>query len=231
MILWFLGLTVIGLYLSFIMMKRSSLRSTLIAVFGIGVVGSLLLITLNDNAHFGMVKRTTTDEQTIYTASPNAQLPMLLKQNIGTDGKHVVYIYKTDPKKKAVHTKADIVVTNPLTSKTTRWQYQNGFYGALFNHEGAGQLVAQHNQLVIPTSWAVLTTAQAKQVGKKLAALQQPTAEQKASLAAAVKAKAAALAKADPKLAADPTALAKQAQAAVEQAMIQQAVREVQAQK
>lgn len=37
MILWFLGLTVIGLYLSFIMMKRSSLRSTLIAVFGIGV--------------------------------------------------------------------------------------------------------------------------------------------------------------------------------------------------
>ena len=77
MILWFLGLTVIGLYLSFIMMKRSSLRSTLIAVFGIGVVGSLLLITLNDNAHFCMVKRTTTDEQTIYTASPNAQLPML----------------------------------------------------------------------------------------------------------------------------------------------------------
>ena len=54
MILWFLGLTVIGLYLSFIMMKRSSLRSTLIAVFGIGVVGSLLLITLNDNAHFGI---------------------------------------------------------------------------------------------------------------------------------------------------------------------------------
>ncbi|MFR6020816.1 MAG: DUF4811 domain-containing protein, partial [Lactobacillaceae bacterium] len=86
-------------------------------------------------------------------------------------------------------------------------------------------------QLVIPTSWSVLTTAQAKQLGKKLAALQQPTAEQKASLAAAVKAKAAALVKADPKLAADPTALAKQAKAAVEQAMIQQAVREVQAQK
>ena len=144
-------------------------------------------------------------------------------------------------RKKAVHTKADIVVTNrvtttanataSLTSKTTRWQYQNDFYGALFNHEGAGQLVAQHNQLAIPTSWSVLTTAQAKQLGKKLAALQQPTAEQKASLAAAVKAKAAALAKADPKLAADPTVLAKQAKAAVEQAMIQQAVREVQAQK
>lgn len=121
--------------------------------------------------------------------------------------------------------------TASLTSKTTRWQYQNDFYGALFNHEGAGQLVAQHNQLAIPTSWSVLTTAQAKQLGKKLAALQQPTAEQKASLAAAVKAKAAALVKADPKLAADPTVLAKQAKAAVEQAMIQQAVREVQAQK
>ena len=57
MILWFLGLTVIGLYLSFIMMKRSSLRSTLIAVFGIGVVGSLLLITLNYPALFEHLRR------------------------------------------------------------------------------------------------------------------------------------------------------------------------------
>lgn len=241
MILWFLGLMVVGLYLSFIMMRRSLKRTALIIVFGIGVVGSLLLITLNDNAHFGMVKRTTTDEQTIYTASPNAQMPMLLKQTVGTAGKHVVYIYKTDPKKKAVHTKADLAVHNKvsktsdttasLTSKTTRWEYQNGFYGALFNHEGAGQFVSQHNQLTIPKSWFVLTTTQAKQLSTKLKALQHPTAQQKAALATKVKAKAAELIKADPKLATDQTTLMKQAQKAVQQELIQQAVQDVQAHK
>ncbi|HAJ54213.1 MAG TPA: DUF4811 domain-containing protein, partial [Lactobacillus sp.] len=51
MILWFLGLMVVGLYLSFIMMHRSLKRTALIIVFGIGVVGSLLLITLHDNTH------------------------------------------------------------------------------------------------------------------------------------------------------------------------------------
>ncbi|QVI38290.1 DUF4811 domain-containing protein [Lacticaseibacillus casei] len=241
MILWFLGLMVVGLYLSFIMMHRSLKRTALIIVFGIGVVGSLLLITLNDNAHFGMVKRTTTDEQTIYTASPNAQMPMLLKQTVGTAGKHAVYIYKTDPKKKAVHTKADLAVHNKvsrtsdtsasLTSKTTRWEYQNGFYGALFNHEGADQFVSQHNQLAIPKSWFVLTTTQAKQLSTKLKALQHPTAQQKAALATKVKAKAAELVKADPKLATDQTTLMKQAQKAVQQELIQQAVQDVQAHK
>ena len=239
MILWFLGLMVVGLYLSFIMMHRSLKRSVLIGVFGIGVVGSLLLITLNDNAHFGMVKRTTTDEQTIYTASPNAQMPMLLKQTVGTAGKHAVYIYKTDPKKKAVHTKADLAVRNKvvktsdttasLTSKTTRWEYQNGFFGALFNHEGAGQFVSQHNQLAIPKNWFVLTTMQAKQLSTKLKVLQHPTAQQKAALATKVKAKAAELIKADPKLATDQTTLMKQAQKAVQQELIQQAVQDVQA--
>ncbi|MEI5840547.1 DUF4811 domain-containing protein [Lacticaseibacillus rhamnosus] len=240
MILWFLGLMVIGLYLSFIMMHRSAKRSTLIAIFSIGLMGSLLLMVLNDNAHFGMEKRTTTDEQTIYTASPNAQMPMLLKQNVGTAGKHVVYIYKTDPKKKAVHTKADLAVSNQvvqttgttasMTSRTTRWEYQNNFYSALFNHQGSGKLVAQHNRLVIPKSWVVLTT-QAKRLGTKLKALQHPTAQQKATMAAAVKAKAAELAQANPKLASDQAVLLKQAQAAVQQAMIQQAVKEVQQQK
>ena len=241
MILWFLGLMVIGLYLSFIMMHRSAKRSTLIAIFSIGLMGSLLLMVLNDNAHFGMEKRTTTDEQTIYTASPNAQMPMLLKQNVGTAGKHVVYIYKTDPKKKAVHTKADLAVSNQvvqttgttasMTSRTTRWEYQNSFFSALFNHQGAGQLVAQHNRLVVPKSWIELTTTQAKRLGTKLKALQHPTAQQKATMAAAVKAKAAELAQANPKLASDQAALLKQAQATVQQAMIQQAVKEVQQQK
>ncbi len=50
-------------------------------------------------------------------------------------------------------------------------------------------------------------------------------------MAAAVKAKAAELAQANPKLASDQAALLKQAQAAVQQAMIQQAVKEVQQQK
>ena len=238
MILWFLGLMVVGLYLSFIMMRRSLKRSALIIVFGIGVVGSLLLITLNDNAHFGMVKRTTTNEQTIYTASPNVQMPMLLKQPVGTADKHAVYIYKTDPKKKAVHTKADLAVRNEisrtadttasLTSQTTRWEYQNGFYGALFTHEGAGQFVSQRNQLAIPKDWFILTTTQAKRLSAKLKVLQHPTAQQKAALATKVKAKAAELVKAEPELATDQTTLMKQAQKAVQQQLIQQAVQDVQ---
>jgi hypothetical protein len=118
-----------------------------------------------------------------------------------------------------------------MTSRTTRWEYQNSFFSALFNHQGAGQLVAQHNRLVVPKSWIELTTTQAKRLGTKLKGLQHPTAQQKATMAAAVKAKAAELAQANPKLASDQAALLKQAQAAVQQAMIQQAVKEVQQQK
>jgi len=238
MILIILGVAVIALYLSFIMMKSSVVRSILVAIFGVIMLGSLVLISMNDTQHFGMKKETVETTQKIYTASPNAQLPMLLKQNIGTSGKHQVYIYKLSEKGKAKHTKADYVVHNQvktgaktatLVEKKTRWTYKNDFYKNLFFNQNQHELVKQDNTLNVPSNWTVLTTTQAKALGEKLAKLQKPDAATKAKMAAAIQADVTAQIKANPALASQAAALAKAAQAKMQAQVIQDTIKQVKA--
>ncbi|MFD1485456.1 DUF4811 domain-containing protein [Lacticaseibacillus baoqingensis] len=196
MIIATLIIGVIGLYLSFVMMKTGWVRGILVTVFGIVMLGSLYLVNANDRSHFGMKKQTTTTTHVIYSASPNKALPMLLRQDVGTSGKRQVYIYKLSEKGKTTHTQADYLVTNHVakTSKKTatlktvktEWVYQNDFYRAFFSNQNNHKLVKASNTITIPNAWANLTTAQAKALGKQLKQAQNPSAADKAKMAAAV---------------------------------------------
>lgn len=238
MILWILGIGVLGLYLSFIMMKKSAGRSVLVTFFGLVLLASLTLITLNDYQNFGMTEHTETKTKTIVSASPSKQLPLLLYQNIGTNGKRQVYIYKNSDQGKVAHTKADFAVTNQvrtgtgqnatLTTAHTTWRYTNSFYQTLFGNENNNIFVKQHNIFTIPKNWETLTTVQAKALAKKLQSLQKPTAAQKAQMQQAVTAQVAAARAKNPTMtAAQQAQLVKQVTAKIQQAAIKQAIAEV----
>ncbi|MHA3065935.1 DUF4811 domain-containing protein [Lacticaseibacillus saniviri] len=238
MILIILGIAVIALYLSFIMMKSSVVRSILVTIFGAITIVSLLLINMNDVQHYGMKKETVETTKTIYSASPNAQLPMLLKQDVGTSGKHNVYIYKLSAKGKTTHTKADYDIHNrvqtgaakaTITEKKTRYTYKSDFYQTLFMNQNQHELVKQTNTIKVPSNWAVLTTTQAKALGKQLASMKNPDAATKAKMAAAIQAQVTAQIKANPALASKSQELAKAAQAKLQAQVIQDAIKQVKA--
>lgn len=238
MIIATLIIGVIGLYLSFIMMKNGLLRGLLVAVFGVVMIGSLYLVNANDSNHFGMEKVTTTKTQTIYTASPSKALPMLLKQDVGTSGKRQVYIYKLSAKGKTTHTKADYLITNKVQTGTkatlktvrTEWVYKNNFYQSFFSNQNNHKLIRQTNTLTVPKDWLQLTTTQAKALAKKLKAAQNPTAAQKAKMQAAVQQAVIAAKTANPNLtAAQQKQVIAQTQAKLQQQAIQAAVKAVKA--
>lgn len=189
-------ITTLALYASFILMKKSWVRTVLVGIFGILFVASLYLVNANDHNHFGMEKVTTTETSTIYSASPSKQMPLLLRQDIGTNGDYQVYIYKTDPQKKATHTKADYDVHNTvkkvsgntasLTEKKTMWRYKSDFWKNFFMSKNQNLLIHQRNTIKVPNNWIELTPKQAKALGKKAKAMQKPSAAQKAQMGAVI---------------------------------------------
>ncbi len=239
MIVAMIIISTICLYLAFIMMKNSVIRSFLVTIFGAVLVGSLFLVYANDHSHFGMEKVTTTTTSTIYSASTSKQLPLLLRQDVGTSGEHQVYIYKLNPKHKATHTKADYDVQNKvvattsksasITSKKTVWQYKNNFYKTLFMNQNNHHLIKQVNTIKLPKTWTELTTKQSKALGKKLAALKNPSASVKAKMTAAIQQAVIAAKTKDPNMtAAEQKSVIAQAKAALQAQMIQEAIKAVQ---
>jgi hypothetical protein len=240
MIVAIIVVSAICLYMAFILMKNSPLRSILVAVFGIVLVGSMYLVNANDHNHFGMEKVTTTKTSTIYSASPNKALPMLLRQDIGTSGAHQVYIYKLDPKHKATHTNADYDVHNKvskasgnsatITSKKTVWRYKNDFYKILFINQNNNHLIRQDNTIKVPHTWTELSTNQAKALGKKLSALKTPSAKQKAQMAAAIQQAVVAAKMKNPTMTpAQQKQFVAQTQAKLQAEIIQKAIKSVKA--
>ena len=239
MIVAMIIISTICLYLAFIMMKKSVLRSILVAVFGFALLGSLYLVNANDHNHFGMEKVTTTETSTIYSASPSKQLPLLLRQDVGTAGKHNVYIYKLDPKKKATHTKADYDVVNKvqvvsgktasLTSKKTVWRYKSSFYKTLFMNQNNNKLIKQTNTIKMPSTWTELTPTQAKALAKKAKAMQNPSAKQKAQMAAVIQKAVVAAKMKNPQMTAEQQKqIIAQTTAKLQAAAVQQLITDVQ---
>lgn len=190
-------ITTLALYGAFILMYKDSwTRRILIAVTGVLFLGSLFLVYANDHNHYGMKKVTTTETSTIYSASPSKQLPLLLRQDVGTNGDYQVYIYKTDPQKKATHTKADYDIHNTvqkvsgsdatLTEKKTVWRYKSNFWKTLYMNQNQNQLIYQRNTIKVPANWTLLTPNQAKALGKRAKAMQHPSAAQKAKMGAVI---------------------------------------------
>ncbi|WP_203624600.1 MULTISPECIES: DUF4811 domain-containing protein [unclassified Lacticaseibacillus] len=240
MILWILIISTALLFLSFMLMKNSWLRTCLSAVFLVILLGSIALIQTNDAQHVGMKKVTTETTQVIYSASPSPQLKLLLHQNIGTAGKHSVVIYKTSQKGKATHTKADYDIHNKVVStsdnvaqmkvRRTEWVYKSGFYSTLFANQNNHLLVSQTNTFSLPKGWYNLTTKQAKALGKQAKAMQHPSAAQKAAMGQAIQAQVAAAMQKNPSMSkADQQKLVKQITAKAQQQAMAKLIKQIQA--
>lgn len=241
MILWILVISTILLFISFVTMKNSWYRTLFVAVTGIVMLGSIWAIYDNDQNHLGMKQVTTTTSQVVYSASPSKALPLLLHQDVGTNGDHNVYIYKTSDssKAKAQHTKADYRIHNRVvTSKTDvaqmqttkrEWVYKSNFTKLMFNGLNNHHLIKQTNTFKIPSTWYSLTTSQAKQLSKNMKAAQKQSAAQKAQLQTAIQQQVAAAKAKNPSMTtAQEQALAKQLAAKYQQAAIDKAVKAVQ---
>ncbi|KRN99849.1 DUF4811 domain-containing protein [Companilactobacillus kimchiensis] len=153
-----------------------SLSLTFIALF----VLSLVLLISNEYGHLGMQK--VTDEKTYQIQSVQKGSNLLLKKELGTNGKEDVYIYRTPEtanKKKPQTTKVDSQVKNvvktgdysaaTMTKKTTRWEYKNDFYSFLFGlSDNNKEFIKQKNTFKVGNDWLVLTTTQASQLQKKM---------------------------------------------------------------
>lgn len=170
---------VLGYYFAvFIKNKKVgySLSFTFIGLF----VLSLILLISNEYGHFGMHQ--VTNEKTYQIQSVQKGSNLLLKKELGTNGKEDVYIYRTPETandKKPETTKVDVHVKNTvktgnysaatLTKKTTRWEYKNGFYSFLFGISNNNkEFVKQRNTFKVGNDWLVLTTTQASQLQKKM---------------------------------------------------------------
>jgi len=170
---------VLGYYFAvFIKNKRVGypLSFTFIALF----VLSLILLISNEYSHFGMEQRVS--EKTYQIQSVQKGSNLLLKKELGTNGKENVYVYRTPETAKAKKpqtTKVDRHVKNvvktgnysaaTMTKKTTRWEYKNGFYSFLFGlSDNNKEFVKQTNTFKVGNDWLVLTTTQASQLQKKM---------------------------------------------------------------
>lgn len=236
MIIATLIIGVIGLYLSFIMMKSGIWRVILSAIFGVIMIGSLCLVNANDRSHFGMEKVATTKTVSITSASPSKAMPLLLHQDVGTSGKRQVYIYKVAGK--TTHTKADYLISNRVitgdkaTVKSVKnaWVYKNDFYKSFFANQNNHKLIKQVNTITIPKTWTSLSTKQAKALAKRLKAAQNPTATQKAKMTAAIQQAVIQAKMKNPSMTAtQQKQVIAQAKAKLQQAAIQQAIKAVKA--
>lgn len=170
---------ILGYYFAvFVQNKRVGypLSFTFIALF----ILSLVLLISNEYGHFGMQQ--VTNEKTYQIQSVQKGSNLLLKKELGTNGKEDVYIYRTPEtanKKKPTTTKVDVNVKNKvkvgnysaatLERKTTRWEYTNDFYAFLFGISNNNkEFVKQTNTFKVGQDWLVLTTSQASQLQKQM---------------------------------------------------------------
>ena len=170
---------ILGYYFAvFVQNKRVGypLSFTFIALF----ILSLVLLISNEYGHFGMQQ--VTNEKTYQIQSVQKGSNLLLKKELGTNGKEDVYIYRTPEtanKKKPTTTKVDVNVKNKvkvgnysaatLERKTTRWEYTNDFYAFLFGISNNNkEFVKQTNTFKVGQDWLVLTTSQVSQLQKQM---------------------------------------------------------------
>jgi len=162
-----------------VFIQNKKVGYTLAGIFIVIFIGSIVLLVSNEYDHFGMKKVTSEKTEQIQTVQKGNNI--LLYKELGTSGKEDVYIYRTPETAKAKnpdHTKAKLHVTNTvkkgsssntLTSKTTRWEYKNGFYSFLFSISGNNkEFVKQSNTFHIGDDWIVLSTTQATKLSKEM---------------------------------------------------------------
>lgn len=246
MILATLVIGAVAAFLCYVYIKPVVWRTIGTLISAVLLVGSLVMLTMNSNSHYGMHKVTTTKTTQIYPASSKNGLNIMLYQPIGTNGKETVQVYKeTLDQKKPSHTQANeytvannhIKRTNAksatLQVKETRWKFKSNGYKFWFGISGMqNKLVKRSNTFNLPKDWLYLSTTQVKALQKKMSGMKtkagQAKVKEQAQQYVSQKMKAAIMK--DPSLA---TNKAKQAQLAkqygqeFQQQMIKKIVAEV----
>lgn len=198
---------------------KKSWQTLLSIIFAAIFMASLTLIVANDHYHFGMKKETMTTTETL-SSSTSGTADMLLYQPLG-NGSEKVYLYKTNDSQKKLSQTGTDKVTNKLVEKASQnqiitkkiyWTYKNDtmklFFGLTSKNK---ELVREVNTFKVSQSWLVLSTSQAKKLGKLV---KQNQATIKTEAAAYVQAKITEALTADPNLSqADQAQVSKEAAA------------------
>ena len=196
---------------SFVLMKQGSFRTTTWLVSLIGLVLTLVTITMGDTQHWGMKPATITTIKRIDPAFAikDMDLNVAIKKDLGTKGENVV-VYKNQGAKKTTHTQLDSNTKNKFTrvrehssqiiTTTKEYTYKNTFFKFMYAGLGTNhEYVSRVNNFQITDDWVVLTPSQVKKMQSQMKSQQ---ANSKKMLASVIKQQVTAAKMKNPKMSA-----------------------------
>lgn len=172
MILIILSLGLIGFIVGYLAFKKGWQRHLIGDLGLILLVGAAILMIGNDTQHWGMQQTTTAKTTQLKSAVANPYVNLLLYEPVKKAKTEKVYIYRETASKQRQHTAISLktvnrvrtatVKTAKLTTKTTRWTYQNAFWRWLYADTGSHTtLVKTQNTFTLPKTWVTLSVSQA----------------------------------------------------------------------
>ncbi|UQS87082.1 DUF4811 domain-containing protein [Nicoliella spurrieriana] len=171
MIIALLVIIAVLFFLSWNLVSKQPLHFILNVIFTALLIGVMSLSVANFKYHYGMHKVTTTT-MTTKVASLSPELSMVVDQPVGqSNSKDKALVYKSGSSKRTL--KPDTDVTNvvvkqgnlkhaKLVTKTTRWEYKNGFERFMYNFAQKPSVYHRTNVLYVPKNWMVLNAKQVK---------------------------------------------------------------------
>jgi len=208
MILIILSLGLIGFIVGYLAFKQGWQRHLIGDLGLILLVSAAVLMIGNDTKHWGMRQTTTSETTTLKSTVANPYVKLLLFEPVKKSDTEKVYVYRTTTNHQRQHTAVSLKTVNRvktahiktarLTTKTTRWTYQNNFWRWLYAGTGSHKtLVKRQNTFTLPKTWATLSVSQAKWLEGQA---KSESTKANATIKAAVTAKVQAARTADPSL-------------------------------
>lgn len=165
MILFIFVLAALLLFLVAVLGKPTAQRRLWIGIIGAVLIGSVVVIALNDASRFGMKTTTTTQTVRIVGAANHT----VFATPVGAAKKAYAVAYRANPLSKKVTVAKPSITTAvrvhrtnanaaQLTMTRTKLQYQNTLAAILFAGSGQnGQVLRTTYTFHIPLSWAVIS--------------------------------------------------------------------------
>lgn len=193
MLVYVIFALVIVVVLSWTMINQRALRYSCGVIASAALIACTILLSLNFTSHYGMKKVTTTETHQIYSlAGSKVPAGVLAAKQLGTHSNRYVLVYRdsengpakthfvpnqkkiTNAVKKHATYRLTDKKTATVTTKTTRWEWQNAIAKRWLNvGSQAGELVKQTSTVYVPRkTWVVLTPAQMKKMKKLMATTQ-----------------------------------------------------------
>lgn len=193
MLVYVIFALVIVVVLSWTMINQRVLRYSCGVIASAALIACTILLSLNFTSHYGMKKVTTVETHQVYSLAGN-KVPagVLAAKQLGTHSNRYVMVYRDSqngqakahfvPNQKkiinAVKKHATYQLTDKqtatVTTRTTRWEWQNATAKRWLNvGSQAGELVKQTSTVYVPRkTWVVLTPTQMKKLKKIMATSQ-----------------------------------------------------------